>query len=222
MAVRPRTWGLLGSLSLHGMLAVLAINLGIQEGMVRMGRPSPRMAGGGWGGASVDGERQAFPYDRPIDAPMPDVGGLMRSADAATNRLNRQQKSDALRNKAGLLKQFPAAHVDQAAGVVEYFYGVDESRQWAPKAGATGRFDADSSIIHDIRRSFDSRGDTVYIFTFVDKDGRTLTGEVPESQMTSDDLMAYRIHEMARKNEGLRRLIQAATKIHQARNAGKE
>ncbi|OQB86892.1 MAG: hypothetical protein BWX88_00757 [Planctomycetes bacterium ADurb.Bin126] len=203
MAVRPGTWGLLGSLSLHGMLAVLAINLGIQEGMVRMGRPSPRMAGGGWGGASVDGERQAFPYDRPIDAPMPDVGGLMRSADAATNRLNRQQKSDALRNKAGLLKQFPAAHVDQAAGVVEYFYGVDESR-------------------HDIRRSFDSRGDTVYIFTFVDKDGRTLTGEVPKSQMTSDDLMAYRIHELARKNEGLRRLIQAATKIHEARNGDKE
>lgn len=36
MAIRPRAGGIRCSLSLHGLLAVLAVNLGMQEGLRRL------------------------------------------------------------------------------------------------------------------------------------------------------------------------------------------
>lgn len=102
--------------------------------------------------------------------------------------------------------------VKGAAGLVESLKGVKQDRRYEPNPAAKGKFESKSATLYDITRKVEN-GKTVYVHTLVDAEGRTARAEIPAEQMSADDLRAFEVFEIARRNPKLRFLVDAALRI---------
>jgi len=218
------TWGILSSLAIHVTICLVAWFYVIPE------RPTDRPPGAGGGAAAVSprvdnvsggGPAKAAPSPRRADDPLPDIKGIMDRQARETASLSPQEQAKALRERTDSLNKIPEASVDKVAAIVEKVKGVDRFREYAPKAGVKGDFDIGTAVLHDInKRTRD--GKVVYEFTMVDKDGRSLSCDVDEKEMSADDLQSYNVFQIAKQNKSLRRLVDAAIKIRDAQERAKE
>jgi hypothetical protein len=192
MANRTRTWRIVGSACLYVTLVVLLMNSAMRQGLILFGTGTAMSAGG----------------VRPTDddgVPLPALNYPERALAAKIPELNK----------------ISPLSIQRAAGVFESLKGVDQSRQYAPKPGVAGTFDHNSTALYDIAKA--TRGPkTVYQFTVVDRDGRSMVLDVDESAMTPDDLAAFRVYEMARSNPRLRILVDSANRIASQTQPGRD
>ena len=142
------------------------------------------------------------------------VKQILKEAEERAAKLSDEQKLRELEKKLPELKNMSLSDVDQIASVVEKIRNATRDRQYAPVEGVAGEFDVASTIIYDIQKMTDEKGKVVYVFTLVDKDGRQLVHTVKGEEMTGADLTAYRVFEMARGNQALRRMVQTVQKLH--------
>ncbi len=87
------------------------------------------------------------------------------------------------------------------------------NRAFEPVASAEGDFDPDTASLYDIVRRKDDDGKLVFVFTYVDAGGRTLQHEQTPEEMSRDDMIAWQIFEMSRKNQNLRLLVDSVRRM---------
>lgn len=100
-----------------------------------------------------------------------------------------------------------------AAAAVAKAAGIDDSRAYAPRKGVEGPFEVESSVLYDITMRVEEDGQTVYVWTMVDRAGRSITSELPPEMMTPADMIAFRLFEMGRQNPNMGPLLDAARKM---------
>jgi len=200
--MRPKAWtlGLVASIGLHGALIVAAL--------LYVARSEP-LARPATSGAAHSGTGRRADDRRP---PPADFERFWRQAEARAAMLSPEQRISQLEKKLPELHNVRPGSAEAVASLVEKAHRVDRDRAYAPRPGATGRFDADTAVLYDITRSVKD-GRAVYEYTFVDSAGRTISTEIPEDKMSPEDLRSFRVFEMTRRSPALRRLVDAAIRI---------
>jgi len=196
--MKPKAWtlGLLASIALHAAVIVTALLY-----VARTEPLAPRSAPGERPGASGDPQ-----------PPPDDFKRFWRQAEARAAALTPSQQISQLEKKLPQLGKVRPGSAETIAGLVEKAHRVDGGRAYAPRPGATGRFNADSAVLYDITKGVRD-GRAVYEYTLVDSGGRTISTEIAEDKMSPEDLRSFRVFEMARRNSALRRLVDAAIRI---------
>jgi len=136
--------------------------------------------------------------------------GVADDIDEATATQMMQQQAERLN------RVVRPESVDAVARTLEQATGVDNpGRAFAPVEGVEGEFRHDTAVLYDIQQVQDADGRTVYRWTLVDADGRSLTNDVTPEHMTVHDMIAFRAFQMSRDNPALRRLMDSVRKIGQ-------
>ncbi len=86
-------------------------------------------------------------------------------------------------------------------------------RAFEPRPGIGGDFDPNTASLHDIVKSKDDRGNLIFITTYVDAKGRTLESQRSPEEMSRDDMVAWQVFELARKNQNLRLLVDSVRQM---------
>jgi hypothetical protein len=197
MIFRSRTWPWVISIALH--VAALTL-LGVWAFDYYENKDAARHGGSG-GGASVSHEPTP---EEAVDA--------LRYQRRRVSTLPADEKLGELKKRLDELDAIRFRNVRGAAGLVENVAGVKQDRWYRPNPDAKGTFDSKSATLFDVtRRVRDDK--TVYVYTLVDAAGRTREAAVPADQMTPDDLRAYEVFEIARRNPKLRYLVESALRI---------
>lgn len=178
--------------------------------------PSPGQATSDAGQAVRGGAAAADGPERTPDS-LPDVRAMMAEQRRRADSMSPQEKMAELDRKRRELEKIPPESVNAITSLIERTLRVDGNRQYAPKEGAGGRFDADSAVLYDIRKKVRD-GRTVYVHVLVDKDGHKIEAEVPESEMTADGRRAAAIMRWAGQSPRLRRLVDTVIKLHDRRS----
>lgn len=212
--VRSWRWAIALSIFVHFALAVTAVIFVLEPDA---SAPAPGPADPAEGFVSGRREQPGRPAaTRPDEPTIEDAADLLAAEQERVAALSDAEKLDELDERADALERMSPAKVDSLAGIVERAAGADRSRAYRPDPDATGPFDHDSAVTYDIR-TLERDGETVYEYTFVDKEGRTLVGELPASAVPDSERTSARVFEMARRRPTLRRLIDAALAIGSAR-----
>jgi hypothetical protein len=212
------------TLALGAAVAIHALILGAAALLLR---PAPTPAPGSAAGQIASGAATVqLPDDLPITLPRLDGRTMVDMTDAdiraatdsiwqQVDKLSPAQKEAMLARLLPLAEQIGEQRVAQIAGRVEKVYGVKGDRAYAPVAGATGEVDIESIIPYSSKRLPQPDGTFIYQQTWVDKAGRTIVLEVPESEATITDRLLHRSGD----GGALGQLMRSATKIadHMAR-----
>lgn len=217
-------WAFLGSALVHVLAVVLILVLASTGYFIWPGQeedaPQPTHAGvsgaesGGTDGTARDGAGGTAADDQSR------VDDMLAQQTARVEQMSPEMQMQALEASAGDLQRVSDRSLRNVAGLAERVSGVGDAqreRAYAPREGVEGTFQADSAALHDIVRKTDDDGRTVYQWTLVDAAGRSMTHDVPESQMSESDMRAFRVYEMSRQNPQLRDLVDAVTRIAEAR-----
>ena len=164
------------------------------------------------GGPTQDRERPAAAAAG-ADDKTPDPEKLLERENRRVAKMSDAEKMRRLDDLSdGKLRGVRKSSLKEITARLERAKGVDRSRWYTPNPDATGRYDADTTVLYDIaRRTRD--GKEIYVYTFVDAAGRTLKTERPAARMTPSDLRSFRVFEMARKSPGMRRLVNSTIRI---------
>ena len=198
MSLRGKTWPWVISVVLHAVVLTL---IGLWAFDYYENRAAP-------GGAAAAGAATAnTPEPTAMDANAAWQHQRRRIAD-----MSGREKVDELKSRLGDLDAIPFASVRGAAEFVEGIQGVKQDRWYRPNPKAKGKFEPASATLYDIARR-EKNGRTVYLYTLVDAEGRTTTAEIPDSRIRRNDLWAFEVFEMSRRNPKLRHLVDTALRI---------
>ena len=163
-------------------------------------------------GPTQDRQRPA-PTAAGADDETPDPEKLFERENRRVAKMSDAEKMRRLDDLSdGKLRGVRKSSLKEITSRLERAKGVDRSRWYTPNPDATGRYDANTTVLYDIaRRTRD--GKEIYVYTFVDAAGRTLKTDRPAARMTASDLRSFRVFEMARKSPGMRRLLESAIRI---------
>jgi len=200
---------ILAAIAVLGLWGILSAAPGVSGGHIEIGGPVEIM--------SMDLELAGADY-----VVVDDYDGtvnlrwFMRQVEQRIEGLSEEELWEELRVQLRRVEGVPPEDVASIAAAVERLKGVSGERQYAPKEGAKGSFDVDSASLYDIRRLVREDGSVAYVLILVDRAGRQMLHVVEEEDMSEADLTAFRLFEMGRANPSLRRLIDAARKLHAA------
>jgi hypothetical protein len=156
------------------------------------------------------GDSSADPLAGPID-----VAEHIDAQDRRVGERSPQAKEAELERRVKDLQAVRPESLQGIQNLIESATGADQDeRAYAPVPGAEGAFDPHSALLYDMVKKEDGpEGSVVYVWIMVDKAGRTLEQEVPQSQMSPQDMTAFRIFEMSRGQPMMRRLLDTVRKI---------
>lgn len=209
-------WSILGSATVH---VVLIIALVVAASGWLAQRERDRVADDSVA-ASIGGETLGE-SPSPGQAPAVDftarepeaVLRMMRDQAAEADRLDTRERLAKLDQQAAWLGERNAAHVQRIADELSGLVAGIADHKLAPDPAATGEFDPDSATLYDIAARNEHDGRTVYDWTLVDREGRSLVTTIDAADMTAQDLAAARVFDLARVNQNLRTLVDAARRI---------
>ncbi|MBN1555880.1 MAG: hypothetical protein JXA11_14145 [Phycisphaerae bacterium] len=196
MIFHKKTWPWVVSILLH--VALLA-GIGLWA-LDRYEKEGDAAKGGGGSGSAVQEPTAA------------DVKRDMEYHNQRVAKLSGEEKLRELQERLDDLDAVSFRNVKGAAGFVESVAGVKRDRWYRPNPSATGTFQSDSATLYDITQRVKD-GKTIYEYTLVDAEGRTVKADIPARQMTPDQLRAFTVFEISRRNPKLRYLIDTALKI---------
>jgi hypothetical protein len=141
----------------------------------------------------------------------------LRKQRASVRDLSPEQRVRRLTKQLEPLAEIPQRRVERIARAAEKAAGVEtDEGAWQPDPDAEGAFDPDTASVHRIER-VDGEDGTRYVWTLVDRAGRTLEHAVPAERMSGPERAAYRIFSLAEENPRLRRLLESARRIAHTR-----
>jgi hypothetical protein len=195
MLFRSKTWPWVISILLHA--AALAM-IGLWAYDYYEGGKVSRRSGGGATASLEPTTRKALE--------------AMNYQEQRVSTMPAEEKLEELKKHLDDLDAMYFRNVRGAADFVETVKGVKHDRWYRPNPAAKGKFESKTATLFDITRR-EKDGETVYVYTLVDADGRTTTAEISARQMKPDDLRAVKVFEMARRNPKLRYLLETALRM---------
>ncbi len=198
-------WGVVGALAVHAGLAAYLWSHGLLPRLQQPPQEEKSQSAGG--GASGTGDETDRADGGAPSGESADAASLLRKEMQFTQRLTHQQQEAELHRQADKIgKSVRAEEIPAMKRFIESAAGVG-GRAYEPRPDAQGPFDPNTATLYDIARRVDESGAVDYQITLLDDAGRTLKHAIPESQMPSDMLRAYRVFEMARQKPALRPLV---------------
>jgi hypothetical protein len=161
------------------------------------------------GGGQADAQQPAPKIDQQA------VTKNLEKEDARVAAMSDEDKMAELQKKAGQLSNMDSRAVDAVAATVETVKGADKSRAYEPQKNATGKFDPNTATLYDITKE-NRNDDSIFVYTLVDAEGRTMTAERKLEEMSADDMRAYQLFNMSRNNKNMARLLKSAIMIGQS------
>jgi hypothetical protein len=194
---RSKSWPWVISIALH--VVVLAA-IGVWAYRYYEGGKESQKRGGAGEAAEARHSTEAM-ADRNID--LQDKLAASKPAD---------EKLEELKERLDALDEIYIRDVRAAADFVEARKGVKQDRWYKPNPEVKGKFESSSATLYDVTRRV-KNGKTVYVHTLVDAEGRSAKAEIPEEQMSVDQMRAFQVFEIARRNPKLRYLVDTALRI---------
>ena len=163
-------------------------------------------------------ELKIDPKSNPQDLSPDKILELKENLISKVAKMNDQERYDTLVEKAKVLDKANPMMVKLATQfVAKTFFSADLSKEIKYNPEAKGEFDNKSVVLADAIMK-----NNICQMTYLDKKGHRVIYSIAEEKMTDNDRHLLSIHEMCKKNENLKYMLQATNKIIQSSNVIQE
>lgn len=222
---RSWLWAVLGSATFHVavLIALVVAGSGWLAHRERVAKEDASASAGATAAEanSANDNPGMAPADDLADTDPQAMAQMLADRAADADAMDTDERVERLEAQAAWLADRSGEQVAAMAEKVTTFVGSATGRAMAPRAemrdAPASEFVADTATLYDIAPRTEADGRTVYDWTLVDSEGRSLVVTYEAGDMTPQDLAAARVFATARDNPNLRTLVDAARSILAAR-----